>query len=420
MPRWLGPSADISPCQNHRKKNVERGVLMEKRPAVYNRNVLYREVWSEPVYKLAHSYGVTGTALAKICKKLNVPLPPLGYWEKRRFGHPVDKPPLPATRPGEPEELKFGYRPPPPIRLGAEAQAAVEKGRSADRLPVGEELIDPHRLVAAAERTLRNGTTNERGLVEPRSLGRLDIRVSPGSRARALRIMDALIKWLEQRGHGVAVSTEPGRPTEARVLEETIRFWLEEKVDQTEKKLTPTEIRERKAHPLLYYGREFDYHPTGLLVLRLHVDVYGRLKRKWSDGEKGKVRLESRLEKFIEGLITAAELIKQRREEDRVREINRAEEERRRWAESKRRYEEEKRREALDEQIQYLRKSRQIRSYVAAVRRSWEIQAESKLDLWLTWAERRALEIDPREAVWLPHDLVLDGPGGSVCWGAEE
>ena len=54
---------------------------------VYDRQELYEQVWSEPVAKIAPSYGISDVALAKICRKLHIPLPGRGYWAKRAHGH---------------------------------------------------------------------------------------------------------------------------------------------------------------------------------------------------------------------------------------------------------------------------------------------------------------------------------------------
>jgi hypothetical protein len=35
--------------------------------------------------------------LGKICKKLDIPLPPLGYWAKLQHGKAVTRPPLPPS-----------------------------------------------------------------------------------------------------------------------------------------------------------------------------------------------------------------------------------------------------------------------------------------------------------------------------------
>jgi hypothetical protein len=62
----------------------------------YNRDVLYDEVWKQPVWTLAKKYGISDVGLAKACRKLGVPLPGLGYWAKKTAGKKVPKrPPLP-------------------------------------------------------------------------------------------------------------------------------------------------------------------------------------------------------------------------------------------------------------------------------------------------------------------------------------
>lgn len=63
----------------------------------YKREKLYVEVWTKPVVEVATQYGVSDVMIHKICKSLNVPVPPRGYWAKLRAGEVMDKPPLPVT-----------------------------------------------------------------------------------------------------------------------------------------------------------------------------------------------------------------------------------------------------------------------------------------------------------------------------------
>lgn len=62
---------------------------------VYNRETLYQDVWNMPVTEVAKRYKVSDVAIHKVCKSLNIPTPPPGYWAKLRAGKPVKKPPLP-------------------------------------------------------------------------------------------------------------------------------------------------------------------------------------------------------------------------------------------------------------------------------------------------------------------------------------
>ena len=61
----------------------------------YERAKLYEEVWVEAVTTVAKRYGISDVALRKICRKLAVPLPPLGYWAKIAAGKKLPTPPLP-------------------------------------------------------------------------------------------------------------------------------------------------------------------------------------------------------------------------------------------------------------------------------------------------------------------------------------
>src|SRR5262245_46832760 len=70
----------------------------------FTREQLYEQVWSKPMIALAKAYGLSNVGLAKICVRLRVPRPGLGYWERVRRGQNPKRPPLPALRDGDPEE----------------------------------------------------------------------------------------------------------------------------------------------------------------------------------------------------------------------------------------------------------------------------------------------------------------------------
>jgi hypothetical protein len=65
----------------------------------YDRERLYEEVWNTPLEKLAKEYGKSGRDLGALCRRLFVPLPSLGYWNKlvdRRRDEV--RPPLPVVK----------------------------------------------------------------------------------------------------------------------------------------------------------------------------------------------------------------------------------------------------------------------------------------------------------------------------------
>jgi hypothetical protein len=69
--------------------------MPEEKVNVYEREKLYEEVWTDPVTHVAKKYGVSNVAIKKICKSMNIPTPPNGYWAKLAHGKEVHKIPLP-------------------------------------------------------------------------------------------------------------------------------------------------------------------------------------------------------------------------------------------------------------------------------------------------------------------------------------
>jgi hypothetical protein len=72
---------------------------------LYRRSDLYHAVWTEPVRVVAAKHGISDVALAKICKKLGVPIPGRGYWAQKTAGRAPPPTPLPKLPPGSREQL---------------------------------------------------------------------------------------------------------------------------------------------------------------------------------------------------------------------------------------------------------------------------------------------------------------------------
>lgn len=73
------------------------------------REKLYKDAWKTPISKLAKEEGISDVALRKRLTKLDIPLPPRGYWaknEKKRQKVPI--PPLPEVTRALSERV-FGY-----------------------------------------------------------------------------------------------------------------------------------------------------------------------------------------------------------------------------------------------------------------------------------------------------------------------
>lgn len=67
---------------------------MAKEAFFLSREALYIKVWETPTVKLAKEFGVSDVAIGKMCRRLEVPKPPLGYWRRVETGAKKKIPPL--------------------------------------------------------------------------------------------------------------------------------------------------------------------------------------------------------------------------------------------------------------------------------------------------------------------------------------
>lgn len=54
----------------------------------YSRLEFYELVWSKPVTHLAKEFALSDVTIHKICRKHQIPTPPLGWWAKKQAGKP--------------------------------------------------------------------------------------------------------------------------------------------------------------------------------------------------------------------------------------------------------------------------------------------------------------------------------------------
>src|SRR5258705_212671 len=98
---WQRPSPTWRP-----EEQTDWGDAMSTDPIRISREALYEQVWSEPMSKLASHYGLSDVGLAKICRRLRVPVPYRGYWRKREVGQTARRTPLPSLPPSIAPELR--------------------------------------------------------------------------------------------------------------------------------------------------------------------------------------------------------------------------------------------------------------------------------------------------------------------------
>lgn len=378
-----------------------------------SRQQLYEEVWADPVTIVAKRYGLSDVGLAKICRKLKIPLPGLGYWSKLRAGKLVLKGQLPDVA-----EASL-----PPVRLHTvepikqQARETAQQKAFAYRKTVGtisvpDEMTDPHPLIRAAAKRLkrRDGWTDPKGLrTAPNEV--LNLNVTSSSLDRALRIMDTLIKNLARASVTVRIDTQ-AQQTILDVGGTAVTLALTEHVRRTPHRITPAEqmARGRRRHDYrsapdfgYFMLPRFDYHATGALT----ITVGRRPSRSWNDTERA--RLEDRLGKVVAGILALADEIRAQKEEER----RRSEE----HARAQNRYEhlvnhlksEEAAFQALEQEATKWERATRLRAYIRAAEKNTQEMGtiSSQLQDWLAWARAKADWLDPFVLIC---DAILDAP----------
>jgi hypothetical protein len=298
------------------------------------RDELYEKVWSEPMVKIAKEFGISDRGLAKTCKRLEVPVPPRGYWAKLQAGKRVSKLPLPTAKPMTTAETVIHrtppYKPGPPPRdpeLQAKIDAALLR---CVPVSVRKSLSNPHSLIRGwmDEDRIARGKPRE-SFYTPVHLS--ITRTQTGR--RRLRVLDAILREFERMGFSV---TAQRREREAIIVKSgtaALKFVLFEPMRRMRLPLT-----EKEKQDYWNKGREWKHENrlSGELVLRIESYFGGGAKSEWRD--KPELPLEDQLNQVIRGLVTAVVLV-----EDLERQ--RREEQTRRWKLEQKRAELERQRE---------------------------------------------------------------------------
>lgn len=269
---------------------------MTDQAVILSRKDLYDLVWSEPMTKLADQFGLSDVGLKKKCRRLNIPVPPRGYWARKQAGQ---TPPVIPLSKGLPVDTMITiYRnpmhgtSPPRLKAKRSRTRAIEK-----KISQSAQSSTSHPLIEQTPRILQSVAPNRDGIVKCPNTFCLDINVSPDALVRALSLMNSIIKALETLGHDVI--TEKG--TSAVISGTQIGFSMTEELRK--KLLEPLE-HDLEGHYAFGYGLFSENRvPTGNLGLTIHSPSWTTNARKnWRDTETQK--LEDLLTSFIKGLLS--------------------------------------------------------------------------------------------------------------------
>lgn len=369
---------------------------------IYNRQKLYEEVWTKPVVDVAVQYGVSDVAIHKVCKSLNVPVPPRGYWARLRAGEKLKRPSLPATD-GIIE--KTGARTFDGIKeAGAKPQllgflteserqkvliAAQQIQMPGENTPLNKKIIAYKSVVKewnknntrpeGAQRSTKNYSNR------PPFLAGI---ISNETLTRVYRILNTLFRQIESLGGFV------NDDLSLHIRNEQVYLELIEGQDQIKHVITRQEAQEilvyedAKRHhswatePKI---RKYDYVFNGLLRISI------RQSRYFKDTDK--VNVESRLGDMLIELYEESEVVRIDREA-REEAQRKHEEEKRLREERRNRYNAEVEQTfGLTNVAEDYDVACKIRAYISALESNKNM--DEKTAIWIDWGKKKADWFDP-------------------------
>ena len=258
------------------------------------RSRLFEEVWSEPLTALAKKYKVSDVAVAKACRKHNIPLPGVGHWAKVAAGKVPPTPSLPGKR----DDV---------ISIGANAEREVLGNRRP--IPSLKELlgVDDLQLCArdAPLEPFTRATLQQlkrsagQGVAQSEGPEGLEVWVAPASIDRAVRLLNSLESALRQCSApyvvpvaGIRRGASDRHPAHFSLKEHARLVETEPASTTRSGRFIPAQTR-----------WEFD----GTFVLTIH-DYAERCRKTWTDGKRGP--LETKLGAIVLGVLAVEEAMR--------------------------------------------------------------------------------------------------------------
>ncbi|SHN32928.1 hypothetical protein [Mucilaginibacter sp. OK098] len=342
-----------------------------------SRRQLYDLIWSEPLLMLAKKYNISDVGLRKMCVRLNIPLPEIGYWNKVKAGKKVTIKPFIEQKTGEQSvSLALRDKSLPEDELGISPELALQRKIEADptlKLGVPTELTDPDPLILPAQRALSKVPKDYRdGDLLFSGSDALDIRVSITQVNRALLLMDTFIKVMQQRGHHFELTDR----------ESCLVIWKSRYSITLREGTTIIPDKDSWRRPT--------FTPNGIFTIQF--DHWGKMTMK--DGQKP---IEQQLAKLIARLeIKAMEERRWREENERQQAIREEKERQQRLVAERKKNELESFRTVI-KNAQRWKVTETIKEYIVAVEQEAlkKNGMTSELIAWLNWVKKKTDWFDP-------------------------
>lgn len=233
--------------------------------------------------KLAKEFGLSDVGLAKVCKRYEIPRPGVGYWTKQRLGKRVKKKRLPKVDDQSLETIRITVVDKLDDGQVVDERIAkliLDEKRPESVIVVSDELRVRHPYLSATKKALSGAKPDEFGRIIPSARAErphFDVQVSRKSQQRALRIVQAFVSALKQRGYPLLGQNDKGNGPYFEIEGSSFQLSIWEPAKQRENPKYLEEERRRRQRKKRYEydyfwnsQNRFEYVPSEKLEFRIH------------------------------------------------------------------------------------------------------------------------------------------------------
>lgn len=370
----------------------------------FTREEFYKLVWSKPLTHLAKEFHISDVALHKICRKHDIPNPPLGWWAKKEAGKPVEQTPLPKAKAGASPEIIIAN-----ADLSKEAatlSAVREQARVQASSGDGADDGPLHPIIARTLAALRKAKNAEKGLISVSEPGLIHCTVALASIDRIEIGLPRMVRAIALQGFQLV---EDGGRVRFASEAESLGFSITETVRREAHVLTPSERRQQDAYEkrrdraqrrpwsdsweMPPRFQEWDYRPTGQLAIEFE-QVWGDVRPR-STFRDGKIqRFETMASDVAVAVAVLAAAKTDTRLKQEAKERKRQEERDRRDQGLRAEHVQERRLAAFSTILTELEKLERMRQLVTALDSQLANSETARVANFVAWANGRLRELE--------------------------
>lgn len=374
----------------------------------FTREAFYELVWSKPLTHLAREFAISDVALHKICRKHDIPNPPLGWWARKAAGKEVTQIPLPEAPPGSAGQITIAS---PDLRREPSGLSEVrEQARIAAAVASASSGGPPHPIVEHTLAALRKSKSTDTGLVSSEGSGLIRCEVSSVSVDRLATCLPQIVSAAALQGFDLVAGE---KAAQFRSPQESVSFSITETIAREKHVPTPEEeaklaswerkrnrARQRGEWEQFIFDRpgipEWDFRPTGQLSFEFEqVYVYQGSAPRRSFRDARVQRLENLASEIAVGLAVLAAAKTAERQRYEAIQRQREEESRRRQLEARHKFIEERRAAGLGVILSEIEELTRLRQLIARLQEEVASDPTPRLSEFLTWARQH---LDHRQA----------------------